>query len=293
MAETQLEWAARRGRGTSATSRSATAARSAARSPTPTRRRTCRHRCSRSTTRRSSARRAASGSSRSTGSSRARSRPRLRPTRSSSPSDARDCPTAPAARTRSSQQPASGYAIVGVAAVIARSGGSISHARVALTGVGEIPTARRRSRRRSSARTARPRRSPPPRRTPPTAWRSSGHPRRSRVSHGDGRRLHPPRDRGRPRPLRLIDRSRNGCASSGSRPAGARPPRLVGAVLARDLTIGDAALVEGPAAVRGRSRSARRRRLRASRSRSSSSKPASCTRTMPRSGWPMRSAGPG
>ncbi len=35
-------------------------------------------------------------------------------------------------------QPASGYAIVGVAAVVASSGGSISHARVALTGVGEV-----------------------------------------------------------------------------------------------------------------------------------------------------------
>ena len=35
--------------------------------------------------------------------------------------------------------PASGYAMVGVAVVIARSGGSISHARVALTGVGEHP----------------------------------------------------------------------------------------------------------------------------------------------------------
>jgi carbon-monoxide dehydrogenase medium subunit len=34
--------------------------------------------------------------------------------------------------------PASGYAIVGVAAVVASSGGSISHARVALTGVGEV-----------------------------------------------------------------------------------------------------------------------------------------------------------
>lgn len=36
-------------------------------------------------------------------------------------------------------QPASGYSIVGVAVVIASSGGSISHARVALTGVGEAP----------------------------------------------------------------------------------------------------------------------------------------------------------
>ena len=37
------------------------------------------------------------------------------------------------------EQPASGYSIVGVAAVIASSGGSISHARVAITGVGEAP----------------------------------------------------------------------------------------------------------------------------------------------------------
>jgi carbon-monoxide dehydrogenase medium subunit len=37
------------------------------------------------------------------------------------------------------EHPASGYSIVGVCAVVARSGGSISHARVALTGVGEVP----------------------------------------------------------------------------------------------------------------------------------------------------------
>jgi aerobic carbon-monoxide dehydrogenase medium subunit len=36
------------------------------------------------------------------------------------------------------QHPASGYSVVGVCAVIASSGGSISHARVALTGVGEV-----------------------------------------------------------------------------------------------------------------------------------------------------------
>jgi aerobic carbon-monoxide dehydrogenase medium subunit len=34
--------------------------------------------------------------------------------------------------------PASGYSIVGVCAVMAKSGGSISHARIALTGVGEV-----------------------------------------------------------------------------------------------------------------------------------------------------------
>jgi carbon-monoxide dehydrogenase medium subunit len=35
--------------------------------------------------------------------------------------------------------PASGYSIVGVAAMVASSGGSVSHARVAITGVGEVP----------------------------------------------------------------------------------------------------------------------------------------------------------
>ena len=37
------------------------------------------------------------------------------------------------------EQPASGYSLVGVAAVVGRSGGSVSHARVAITGVGEAP----------------------------------------------------------------------------------------------------------------------------------------------------------
>ena len=36
------------------------------------------------------------------------------------------------------EHPASGYSIVGVAAVVAASGGSVTHARVALTGVGEV-----------------------------------------------------------------------------------------------------------------------------------------------------------
>ena len=36
------------------------------------------------------------------------------------------------------EHPASGYSIVGVCAVVAMTGGSISHARVALTGVGEV-----------------------------------------------------------------------------------------------------------------------------------------------------------
>jgi len=40
---------------------------------------------------------------------------------------------------RKLEQPASGYSMVGVAVVVARSGGSITHARVAVTGVGDHP----------------------------------------------------------------------------------------------------------------------------------------------------------
>lgn len=47
-------------------------------------------------------------------------------------------PSGAGAAYRQLTQPASGYSMVGVAAVIARSGGVITHARVALTGVGEI-----------------------------------------------------------------------------------------------------------------------------------------------------------
>ena len=47
-------------------------------------------------------------------------------------------PAGAAGAYRKLKQPASGYSIVGVAAVVASSGGSISHARVALTGVGDV-----------------------------------------------------------------------------------------------------------------------------------------------------------
>ena len=47
-------------------------------------------------------------------------------------------PAGAAGAYRKLEQPASGYSIVGVAAVVASSGGSVSHARVALTGVGEV-----------------------------------------------------------------------------------------------------------------------------------------------------------
>ncbi len=48
-------------------------------------------------------------------------------------------PAGAAGAYRKLAQPASGYATVGVAAVVAMSGGVISYARVALTGVGEAP----------------------------------------------------------------------------------------------------------------------------------------------------------
>ena len=123
----------------SATSRSATAARSAARSPMPTRPRTCRRSASRSTTR--VVLRSASGRAGRAGRwvlrrrvpdrHRAGRDPRRRSGRGPLPAGA-------AGAYRKLEQPASGYSIVGVAAVVASSGGSISHARVALTGVGEV-----------------------------------------------------------------------------------------------------------------------------------------------------------
>ena len=68
------------------------------------------------------------------------------------------------------EQPASGYSIVGVAAVIASSGGSISHARVAITGVGEAPyRAKAVEEALAGRRRLAGRRSPPPPSTRPTA----------------------------------------------------------------------------------------------------------------------------
>ena len=39
---------------------------------------------------------------------------------------------------RAIEQPASGYSMVGVAAVVSRNGGSVDFARIAITGVGEV-----------------------------------------------------------------------------------------------------------------------------------------------------------
>lgn len=47
-------------------------------------------------------------------------------------------PAGAAGAYRKMEHPASGYSIVGVCAVVASSGGSVTHARVALTGVGEV-----------------------------------------------------------------------------------------------------------------------------------------------------------
>ena len=124
---------------TSATSRSATAARSAAPSPTPIRRRTCRPACSRSTPSWSSARRAASGrppidgffeGAFTTGLGQGEILTEIR-----LPGPRDDAGSAYATL----QQPASGYALVGVAAVVFSNGsGGIAGANVALTGVGEM-----------------------------------------------------------------------------------------------------------------------------------------------------------
>ena len=137
---TSLGWAAEAHASTSATSRSAIAARSAARSPTATRPRTCPRWRWRSTTRSCSARSAASGPCRSTASSRARSRPGWRPTSCSSRSVPRTrCRPAPRVPTGSSPSRRPATRSSGVAAVVAMDGGIVSHARVALTGVGANP----------------------------------------------------------------------------------------------------------------------------------------------------------
>jgi aerobic carbon-monoxide dehydrogenase medium subunit len=47
-------------------------------------------------------------------------------------------PAGAAGAYRKLEQPASGYSVVGVAAVVAAAGGSVTHARVAITGVGEV-----------------------------------------------------------------------------------------------------------------------------------------------------------
>ena len=122
----------------SATSRSATGAPSAARSRTPTRPRTCRRSSSPSTTR---------------WSLRSKRGERVVPVdgffQGAFPTGIEadeilvsirrgPLPDGATGAYRKIEHPASGYSIVGVCAVVASSGGTISHARVALTGVGDV-----------------------------------------------------------------------------------------------------------------------------------------------------------
>ena len=77
--------------------------------------------------------------SRSTASSRGRSRPGSATTRSSSRSAADRCPEGAGFAYRKLQQKASGYSIVAIAALVATSGGTITHAGIGVTGVHEHP----------------------------------------------------------------------------------------------------------------------------------------------------------
>ena len=147
------------------TSRSATAGRWVAPSPTRTLPRTSRRRCWRSVRRSCSSRRPGHATSRPTGSSRARSRPRAR-TSSSPRSGSRPGRDDAGSAYVSLEQPASGYSLVGVAAVvIVGAGGVVEKAGIGITGVSSTRIARRRSR---------------------TPSRDDRHARRHRGSGGEG-----------------------------------------------------------------------------------------------------------
>ena len=107
-------------------------ARSVGRSTTPTRRPTCRRSCSLSTTRPCCGRRGATGPCRSTGSSRVPSRPASHRTRSRSSSSGGPLAAGAKGSYLKMAHPASGYSIVGVCAVVASSGGAVSHARIGM-----------------------------------------------------------------------------------------------------------------------------------------------------------------
>ena len=168
---------------------------------------TCRPSCSRSMPRSSPARRAASG--------RLRRRRLLRRARSRRPSPTDELVTEirlPGPRDdagsayASLEQPASGYSIVGVAAVVITEDGG------AITTAGDRAD-RGRRRCRTGRRPSRPRWSAPTGTAESIAAaaahatdgvdRQRRHPRRPRVPDGDGRRLHAAGDRGRARPARL------------------------------------------------------------------------------------------
>ena len=224
--------------------------------------RTCRRCCSRSTRSSCSSRRAARGRSRPTGSSRARSR-RASSTTSSSRPVILPAPRDNAGSAYASlEQPASGYAMVGVAAVVIvgagrpdRVGGRRDHRRR------RPPLPRdRRSSRRSSAPTAPPRSWPPRPPTPSPGRRStrtstpgaSTGPRWRRCTRGgrSRRRSPAPADAG---PRTGTSRVRLERIVPGRTP----PAGLAGAILTRDLTVAGHRLPKGSRLTRGGPRATR------------------------------------
>ena len=171
------------------------------------------------------------------------------------------CRTARPARTGSSTQPASGYSIVGVAAVVATSGGvdqrtpawrspgwaSVAYrakaVEAALLGTDGSPAA-------IAAAAAHA--------TDGVTVNSDIHADRE-YRTADGRGLHATRDRGRARPLPPDADRQHRVRVERVTPGRRAPARLVGAVLTRDLVVGDAALVEGPPPDRRRPRTRSRR----------------------------------
>ena len=224
-------------------------ARSAVRSPTPIRRPTRRRSPSRTAARPFSAGRVASGSSRWMASSRGRSQTGIRDDEILVSIRRPAVPDGAGFALSEAQQPASGYSIVGVAALdcderrqdLARRHRRDRRPRASVPGRGRRGGAHRHRRERCGDRgRGRPR--------DRRGRDQQRHPRRRRVPRGDGRGLHEAGHRGRSRPLRpgvpperatRADRRRSprsgraGRRDPDGRPRGRRP-----------------ALVEGPAAVR-------------------------------------------
>ena len=157
---------------------------------------------------------------------------------------------APAGSYQKLEHPASGYSIVGVA----RGRRDVRwqrrrHARVAITGVGEVAyRAKAVEAALAGHRRLRRARSPPPPRTRPTARPSTA----TSTPTATIERRWPwstPAARSRPRSaasaVTAHARSRPACASSGSSLVGARPARLAGAILTRDLVVGGARWSKG------------------------------------------------
>ena len=156
-------------------------------------------------------------------------------------------------RRRGTRSSASARSIGGV------SGGSVIHARVAMTGVGEVPIARRPSESAligsdgsadAVAAAAGARRRRPD--------RQQRHLRRSRLSIEDGGGVHPPRDRGRARPLAHRPSSVRAVRVERVIPGRRAPGRLAGAILTRDLTVGGKRWPKGRRLIGGRPARARR-----------------------------------